>query len=83
MRTLPETTLTSWQRYLRERSIPYTLQPRLVRGLDYYTRTAFEFVHGSLGAQNSLLGGGRYDGLSKIWAVRPRPASASPSERIV
>jgi histidyl-tRNA synthetase len=53
------------QTYLRDRNIAYTLQPRLVRGLDYYTRTAFEFVHGSLGAQNSLLGGGRYDGLSE------------------
>ena len=38
---------------------------RLVRGLDYYTRTAFEFTHGSLGAQNAILGGGRYDGLSE------------------
>ena len=39
--------------------------PRMVRGLDYYTRTTFEFVHGSLGAQNSVLGGGRYDGLAE------------------
>ena len=38
---------------------------RLVRGLDYYTRTTFEFQHGGLGAQNALLGGGRYDGLSE------------------
>jgi len=38
---------------------------RLVRGLDYYTRTTFEFTHGGLGAQNALLGGGRYDGLSE------------------
>ncbi len=53
------------QGYLRDRKIAFTLQPRLVRGLDYYTRTTFEFVHGSLGAQNSLLGGGRYDGLSE------------------
>jgi histidyl-tRNA synthetase len=37
----------------------------LVRGLDYYTRTTFEFTHGGLGAQNALLGGGRYDGLSE------------------
>jgi histidyl-tRNA synthetase len=43
----------------------YELNPRLVRGLDYYTRTAFEFTHGGLGAQNALLGGGRYDGLSE------------------
>ncbi len=46
--------------------VPYHLNPRLVRGLDYYTRTTFEFTHGGLGAQNALLGGGRYDGLSEI-----------------
>jgi histidyl-tRNA synthetase len=46
-------------------SVPYTRNNRLVRGLDYYTRTTFEFTHGGLGAQNALLGGGRYDGLSE------------------
>jgi len=46
--------------------VTYTLNPRLVRGLDYYTRTTFEFTHGGLGAQNALLGGGRYDGLSEM-----------------
>jgi histidyl-tRNA synthetase len=45
--------------------VKYEVNPRLVRGLDYYTRTAFEFTHGGLGAQNALLGGGRYDGLSE------------------
>src|SRR5208283_694814 len=45
--------------------VPYTLNSRLVRGLDYYSRTTFEFTHGGLGAQNALLGGGRYDGLSE------------------
>ncbi len=45
--------------------IPYVENPRLVRGLDYYTRTTFEFTHGGLGAQNAVLGGGRYDGLSE------------------
>ena len=45
--------------------VPYRLNQRLVRGLDYYTRTTFEFTHGGLGAQNALLGGGRYDGLSE------------------
>lgn len=45
--------------------VPFTLNDRLVRGLDYYTRTAFEFTHGALGAQNAILGGGRYDGLSQ------------------
>jgi histidyl-tRNA synthetase len=46
--------------------VPYTRSHRLVRGLDYYTRTTFEFTHGGLGAQNALLGGGRYDGLSEM-----------------
>jgi histidyl-tRNA synthetase len=46
-------------------NIDFTINPRLVRGLDYYTRTAFEFTHGALGAQNAILGGGRYDGLSE------------------
>ncbi len=45
--------------------VPYHRNARLVRGLDYYTRTTFEFTHGGLGAQNALLGGGRYDGLSE------------------
>ena len=45
--------------------VSYHLNPRMVRGLDYYTRTTFEFTHGGLGAQNALLGGGRYDGLSE------------------
>jgi histidyl-tRNA synthetase len=43
--------------------IPFALNHRLVRGLDYYTRTTFEVVSGALGAQNTVLGGGRYDGL--------------------
>jgi len=46
--------------------VPYERDHRLVRGLDYYTRTTFEFTHGGLGAQNALLGGGRYDGLSEM-----------------
>src|SRR4029077_20452555 len=44
-------------------SVPYVLNPRMVRGLDYYTRTTFEFVHPGLGAQSGMGGGGRYDGL--------------------
>jgi histidyl-tRNA synthetase len=51
--------------YLDERGIEYEVKPRLVRGLDYYMRTTFEIVHGALGAQNSVLGGGRYDGLAE------------------
>ena len=53
--------------------IPYTENPRLVRGLDYYQKTAFEFTHGSLGAQNAILGGGRYDGLSEALGGPPAP----------
>jgi histidyl-tRNA synthetase len=53
------------QQILRSVGVPFTVNDRLVRGLDYYTRTAFEFTHGSLGAQNAILGGGRYDGLSE------------------
>jgi histidyl-tRNA synthetase len=53
------------QAILKAVGVPFTLNDRLVRGLDYYTRTAFEFTHGALGAQNAILGGGRYDGLSE------------------
>ena len=53
------------QSILAKVGVPFTLNDRLVRGLDYYTRTAFEFTHGALGAQNAILGGGRYDGLSE------------------
>jgi len=56
---------TEVQEILKVIGIPFTLNDRLVRGLDYYTRTAFEFTHGALGAQNAILGGGRYDGLSE------------------
>ncbi|MBE6912008.1 MAG: histidine--tRNA ligase [Ruminococcaceae bacterium] len=49
--------------YLDAIGITYTLDPMLVRGLDYYTNTVFEFVSGSLGAQSTVLGGGRYNGL--------------------
>lgn len=45
--------------------IPYQVNERMVRGLDYYQRTTFEFTHGELGAQSAVLGGGRYDGLSE------------------
>jgi histidyl-tRNA synthetase len=53
------------QAILTKVGVPFSLNERLVRGLDYYTRTAFEFTHGALGAQNAILGGGRYDGLSE------------------
>ncbi|MEU1389653.1 MULTISPECIES: histidine--tRNA ligase [unclassified Nonomuraea] len=48
--------------------------PRLVRGLDYYTRTTFEFVHGGLGSQSAVGGGGRYDGLSEMLGGPPLPS---------
>src|SRR5205823_9687741 len=50
---------------LKSVGVEFQENDRLVRGLDYYTRTAFEFTHGALGAQNAILGGGRYDGLSE------------------
>jgi histidyl-tRNA synthetase len=53
------------KRHLATYSIPHRISHRLVRGLDYYTRTTFEILGQSLGAQNALLGGGRYDGLVK------------------
>ncbi|HEX6233222.1 MAG TPA: histidine--tRNA ligase [Jiangellaceae bacterium] len=50
---------------LTDAGVEYVDEPRLVRGLDYYTRTLFEFVHDELGAQSAIGGGGRYDGLSE------------------
>lgn len=51
------------QEYLKAQDIDYTINPKIVRGLDYYTKTVFEFVSNSIGAQGTVLGGGRYDGL--------------------
>jgi len=53
------------KRHLCDLGVTHEVRPRLVRGLDYYMRTTFEVVHGALGAQNSVLGGGRYDGLAE------------------
>lgn len=58
---------------LRQRGIAHEITPRLVRGLDYYTRTTFEITSNKLGAQNALLGGGRYDGLSEMLGGPPAP----------
>ncbi|MGC9998039.1 MAG: histidine--tRNA ligase [Terriglobia bacterium] len=58
---------------LQGRGISYQVTPRLVRGLDYYTRTTFEITSGALGAQNAVLGGGRYDGLSEMLGGPPTP----------
>jgi len=65
--------------------IPWRLSHRLVRGLDYYTRTTFEILGRSLGAQNALLGGGRYDGLVKTMGGPDRPGIgfAAGLERMV
>ena len=54
--------------------IRWTVNPRLVRGLDYYSHTVFEFVTDELGAQGTLCGGGRYDGLFEILGGKPTPA---------
>lgn len=51
------------QQHLNAAGIHYTVNPTIVRGLDYYTRTVFEFVAGGIGAQSTVCGGGRYDGL--------------------
>jgi histidyl-tRNA synthetase len=61
------------QEILKSVGVEFQLNDRLVRGLDYYTRTAFEFTHGALGAQNAILGGGRYDGLSEALGGPPAP----------
>ncbi|MCA1580351.1 MAG: histidine--tRNA ligase [Acidobacteria bacterium] len=60
--------------FLRESGIPFTESPALVRGLDYYTVTVFEVVSKSLGAQNAILGGGRYDNLFADLGGPPLPA---------
>ena len=59
--------------YLDARDVPYRLDHTLVRGLDYYTRTAWEFVSGELGAQATIGGGGRYDGLAEELGGPPTP----------
>ena len=56
---------TEVKKILEAVGVKYSINERMVRGLDYYTRTTFEFTHGGLGAQSALLGGGRYDGLSE------------------
>ena len=53
----------SVQKYLKAMDIPFTVEPSIVRGLDYYTKTVFEFVSTEIGAQGTVCGGGRYDGL--------------------
>ncbi|HPP75600.1 MAG TPA: histidine--tRNA ligase [Armatimonadota bacterium] len=62
------------QKYLDSLGINYTVDPRLVRGLDYYTRTVFEFQTPHLGAQNTICGGGRYDNMIEEMGGPPTPA---------
>ncbi|MCF6200652.1 MAG: histidine--tRNA ligase [Hydrogenimonas sp.] len=62
------------QSLLTSHSIKYELDSKLVRGLDYYTKTAFEFVSGEVGAQNAIAGGGRYDRLVEFLGGKPTPA---------
>ncbi len=70
---------------LEEAGIPYVVNPRLVRGLDYYEKTVFEWVSGRLGAQATVCAGGRYDGLIQQLGGRPTPAAgfALGMERIL
>ncbi len=59
--------------YLEEMEIPYEVDPWIVRGLDYYTRTVFEFISNDIGAQGTVCGGGRYDGLIEEMGGQPTP----------
>jgi histidyl-tRNA synthetase len=60
-------------RHLDDLGVAYVENPRMVRGLDYYTKTTFEFVHDGLGAQSGMGGGGRYDGLMAVLGGPPLP----------
>lgn len=62
------------QAYLNTMQIDFTVNPEIVRGLDYYTRTVFEFVSKEIGAQGTVCGGGRYDGLLEELGGKPMPA---------
>ncbi|NQT23963.1 histidine--tRNA ligase [candidate division KSB1 bacterium] len=71
--------------YLDDMKRPYVINPRLVRGLDYYTKTVFEVWAEGIGAQNAVCGGGRYDGLAEMLGGKPTPGIgfAAGLERIV
>lgn len=62
--------------FLKAAGVEFTVNPHIVRGLDYYTRTVFEFVSGDIGAQSTVCGGGRYDGLISQMGDRTFPHSA-------
>ncbi len=59
---------------LRHANVPYKINPRLVRGMDYYNRTVFEWVTDLLGSQGTICGGGRYDPLAQMYGGKPTPA---------
>ena len=61
------------QEYLNQMNIPFKVNPKIVRGLDYYNKTAFEFLDNNLGAQNALIGGGRYNGLVEQFGGKDIP----------
>ena len=62
------------QNILRHNNVPFTINPRLVRGMDYYNRTVFEWVTDQLGSQGTVCGGGRYDPLVEMFGGKPTPA---------
>ncbi len=64
----------SVKQYLDAMHIEYTVNPQIVRGLDYYTKTVFEFIADSIGAQGTVCGGGRYDGLIEELGGQPTPS---------
>ncbi len=63
-----------FQQYLTAMDIKFEINPKIVRGLDYYTKTVFEFVTTDIGAQGTVCGGGRYDGLIETLSGKPCPA---------
>jgi histidyl-tRNA synthetase len=62
------------QKLLQKEGVDFEIDSNLVRGLDYYTKTAFEFISGDIGAQNAVAGGGRYDNLVELLGGKPTPA---------
>ena len=66
--------------YLEAAGLTYILNPRMVRGLDYYTRTAFEIIHDALAAKDTVIGGGRYDGLVEELGGPPTPPAPAGAQ---
>jgi histidyl-tRNA synthetase len=62
------------QQFLADAGVEYTINPRMVRGLDYYNLTVFEWITSELGSQGTICGGGRYDGLIELFGGKPAPA---------